>query len=41
MQGMKVQECAHVLHKVWEIARMYAQMRECKPMDFYYVLLGK
>jgi hypothetical protein len=40
-QGMKAQEHAHMLREARESARIYVQMRECKQMDFYYILLGK
>jgi hypothetical protein len=38
---MKAREGAHMLHEAQESVRVYAQMRECKRMEFYYVLLGK
>jgi hypothetical protein len=41
MQGTKVWECMHVLCEVQESMHVYVEMRECKQMDFYYVLPGK
>jgi len=34
VQGMKAWECTCVLHEVWESARVYAQVRECKMNGF-------